>query len=144
MKSFENMDNQRVDKAYLLWDKINFFVPASKHDIESLKNNKSANILQEPTSNKYVKQILKDASGYVTPGECVAIMGPSGSGKTSLLNVMAGRLSLTSGSSFTGDVKVNNRTLTKDDFGKIGALVTQDDTSMISTMTPKESFKFAL
>ena len=37
-------------------------------------------------------------------GECVAVMGPSGSGKTSLLNVLAGRIVLSKGSSFTGSV----------------------------------------
>ena len=57
------------------------------------------------------------------PGECIAIMGPSGSGKTSLLNVLAGRLSLTQGSSFTGEVSVNNKILHKDDFGRIASFV---------------------
>jgi autotransporter-associated beta strand protein len=44
-------------------------------------------------------------------------MGPSGSGKTSLLNVLAGRIVLSKGSSFTGSVEVNGNTLKKDDFG---------------------------
>ena len=50
-------------------------------------------------------------------------MGPSGSGKTSLLNVLAGRIVLSKGSSFTGRVQVNGNTLKKDDFGYIGAFV---------------------
>jgi ABC-type lipoprotein export system ATPase subunit len=53
----------------------------------------------------------------------VAIMGPSGSGKTSLLNVIACRLNVSKASYFTGKLKCNNITLTKDNFGKFGAYV---------------------
>jgi ABC-type multidrug transport system ATPase subunit len=70
-----------------------------------------------------VKQILNNAYGYVKPGETVAIMGPSGSGKTSLLNVIAGRLSLSAGSSYSGKLTINGKTLKKDDFGKVAAFV---------------------
>ena len=58
-----------------------------------------------------------ESSGFVKSGECVAIMGPSGSGKTSLLNVLAGRIVLSKGSSFSGTVEVNGQTLKKDHFG---------------------------
>ena len=64
-----------------------------------------------------------ESSGYVKPGEGVAIMGPSGSGKTSLLNVIAGRLALTNGSSFSGKIEINGRKLLKEDFGKIACFV---------------------
>ena len=53
------------------------------------------------------KSILKKQSGYVKPGECVAVMGPSGSGKTSLLNVLAGRSNLSKNSKFDGKIEVN-------------------------------------
>ena len=53
----------------------------------------------------------------------VAIMGASGSGKTSLLNVLAQRLALSPGSILDGQVKINDREVGANDFGKIGAFV---------------------
>lgn len=42
----------------------------------------------------------------------------------------------------TGDVRCNDKTLGKNDFGKLGAFVQQDDV-LLETFTPKESFTFA-
>jgi ABC-type multidrug transport system ATPase subunit len=66
---------------------------------------------------------LFDTSGYVKPGEFVAIMGPSGSGKTSLLNILAQRMTLSKSSTMTGSILVNQRPVEKEDFGKFGAFV---------------------
>ena len=54
-------------------------------------------------------------------------MGPSGSGKTSLLNILAQRMTLSKGSTMAGSIYVNKREVEKDDFGKFGAFVQQDD-----------------
>jgi ABC-type multidrug transport system ATPase subunit len=70
-------------------------------------------------------------------------MGPSGCGKTSLLNVIAGRINLSQGSTFDGKIAVNGRQTEKEDFGKFGAFVEQDDI-LIKTMTPRECFRFAV
>jgi len=67
--------------------------------------------------------VLQKTSGYVKPGEMVAIMGPSGSGKTSLLNMLSLRSDLSSGSIIKGQVLANDRELTRGDFGKFGTFV---------------------
>lgn len=72
----------------------------------------------------------------------MAIMGASGSGKTSLLNVFGQRLGLSPGSKMTGEMKCNFKTMGRNDFGKIGAFVQQDDI-LLETFTPAESFRFA-
>jgi ABC-type multidrug transport system ATPase subunit len=88
------------------------------------------------------KQIVCCANGYVKPTELVGILGPSGSGKTSLLNVLAQRNMLSDGSYWHGDVKVNNRRISKGEFGKTSAFVQQDDI-LEMTMTARELFRFA-
>jgi len=88
------------------------------------------------------KRVLHGLSGFAKPGQMMAIMGASGSGKTSLLNVLGQRLGLSPGSTMNGQVRCNNRKLGKNDFGKFGAFVQQDDV-LLETFTPEESFIFA-
>lgn len=54
------------------------------------------------------KTILEDISGFVAPGELVALMGASGAGKTSLLNILAGK-----NKEFSGKVRVNGQRVSK-------------------------------
>eukprot|EP01080_Neovahlkampfia_damariscottae_P006471 gene6471-10477_t len=74
-----------------------------------------------PFWKKQPKQILQPLTGYVAPGQVLAVMGPSGSGKTSLLNILAQRVQKTSGS-----IKINNTEVTKS-FKTVSAYVQQDD-----------------
>ena len=84
-----------------------------------------------------------NCSGFARPGEILAIMGPSGSGKTSLLNFLTRRLAIESSrQSLSGTVQCNNKAVSKQNFGEFGAFVEQDDI-LLSTMTPRESFRFA-
>ena len=72
----------------------------------------------------------------------MAIMGASGSGKTSFLNVLGQRLGLSPGCKFGGELRCNDKKLFRNDFGKFGAFVQQDDI-LLETFTPEESFRFA-
>ena len=87
-------------------------------------------------------EVLKNISFKLEPGSMHFLTGPSGSGKTSLLNVLSGRINLSQGSYFDGDVTSNGRPLVRDDFGKFAAFVQQDDI-MLKSMTPREAFIFA-
>jgi ABC-type multidrug transport system ATPase subunit len=154
-------DDQLEDHelTYLEWRNINFYAPYKHRNEENLvdlgdekgvekviKQSQQTihNIISDPDKpGKFMKHILSNCSGYVKPGEIVAIMGPSGSGKTSLLNVLAGRLKLSRGSKFSGKIEVNKRESRAQDFGKFGSFVQQDDI-LIPTMTPRECFEFSL
>lgn len=69
----------------------------------------------------------------------LAVMGPSGSGKTSLVNALAGRLSV--GGELHGEVLVNGLPRGRG-FRSISAYVMQDDV-LFSNLTVRETFEFA-
>ncbi|KAM3450788.1 hypothetical protein MY3296_005841 [Beauveria thailandica] len=85
--------------------------------------------------------ILSQSSGFVRPGEMLAIMGPSGSGKTSLLNALAHRIAA-AGSTTTGDILVNGQPANLKAIRDLSAYVEQED-SLIGSLTVKETMIFA-
>ncbi|WOL00323.1 hypothetical protein Cni_G09036 [Canna indica] len=82
--------------------------------------------------------ILAGLTGYVQPGQVLAIMGPSGCGKSTLLDALAGRL----GSNVTqsGHILVNGRRQ-RLSFGA-SAYVTQEDILM-TTLTVREAVYYS-
>ena len=90
---------------------------------EIMKGLPTPTFVTNPKDNKKYKRVVFGASGYVLPGEMVAILGPSGSGKTSLLNILAQRMFLAPGSYSEGTLKVNGTQMLPGDYSKLGAYV---------------------
>ncbi|KAL4483030.1 hypothetical protein ABPG74_019056 [Tetrahymena malaccensis] len=104
------------------------------------KSVKSLNGKKETVIEK--KQILKNLSGTLRPGQFTAILGPSGSGKTTLLNFLSGRL-VAKNMEISGSLLLNNQEISDiDDFSNQIAYVMQDDI-LLSSFTPFQAFKFS-
>ncbi|GAY38719.1 hypothetical protein CUMW_038810 [Citrus unshiu] len=117
--SVKNGDIEFDNGVFLTWKDLSVVVPSGK------KENRKHAILQELT-------------GYVEPGQILAIMGPSGCGKSTLLDALAGRLS--SNTEQTGEILINGRKETLA-FGT-SAYVTQEDTLM-TTLTVMEAVYYS-
>jgi len=50
------------------------------------------------------QMVVKDCSGYATPGVATYIMGSSGAGKTSLLNILSDRVVLINKATLSGTI----------------------------------------
>jgi ABC-type lipoprotein export system ATPase subunit len=86
---------------------------------------------------------LNDINLVITAGECLAITGPSGSGKTSLLNILSGIDSPTSGQLYWKDLPIQSR---KDwaelRGGKIGIVF--QEFNLLPTLTAIENVEVAM
>ncbi|KXS21830.1 P-loop containing nucleoside triphosphate hydrolase protein [Gonapodya prolifera JEL478] len=90
--------------------------------------------------NKQTKEILRGVSGFINPGELVAILGGSGAGKTTLLNALSGRLPPSI--HLSGSVLVNGAKRDRRRWKREVAYVEQEDL-LLPTLTVRETLTFA-
>lgn len=62
------------------------------------------------------KEVLRDVSGLVRPGQVMAIMGASGAGKTSLLDILARRHK---SGTVHGNIYINGRTISHSEYKRV-------------------------
>lgn len=62
------------------------------------------------------KEVLRDVSGLVKPGQIMAIMGASGAGKTSLLDILARRHK---SGAVHGNIYINGRTISHSEYKRV-------------------------
>ncbi|KAF8983759.1 hypothetical protein BGZ46_009635 [Entomortierella lignicola] len=85
------------------------------------------------------REVLKQVSGIVKPGQVMAIMGASGAGKTSLLDILARRHK---SGTITGNIYVNGKTISNREYKRVVGYVDQEDTLM-STLTVYETILYS-
>eukprot|EP01103_Thecamoeba_quadrilineata_P004182 TRINITY_DN1390_c0_g1_i2.p1 TRINITY_DN1390_c0_g1~~TRINITY_DN1390_c0_g1_i2.p1 ORF type:complete len:500 (-),score=73.84 TRINITY_DN1390_c0_g1_i2:336-1835(-) len=106
----------------LIWENINYSLPAPNR-----------------CSNSEPKKILSGVSGYVKPGNILAIMGSTGAGKSTLLDILAGR---TKKGTMEGTITANNQTISRlSSYNQLCGYVTQDD-CLFPNQTVNETFQF--
>eukprot|EP01128_Nolandella_sp_AFSM9_P012768 TRINITY_DN95_c1_g1_i1.p1 TRINITY_DN95_c1_g1~~TRINITY_DN95_c1_g1_i1.p1 ORF type:complete len:782 (-),score=142.23 TRINITY_DN95_c1_g1_i1:59-2344(-) len=120
------------EKVQLSWENIHYQVPEEKRRFARCRG-------YGP-----LKTILNKVTGYVKPGEMVAIIGPSGAGKTSLLNCLSRRIKpgTKPSKTLTGKILLNGEQPDTDEFHAISGFVAQDDILM-GTSTAIEALNFA-
>ncbi|KAF9425233.1 hypothetical protein BGZ94_007721, partial [Podila epigama] len=85
------------------------------------------------------KEVLRQVSGLVKPGQIMAIMGASGAGKSSLLDILARRQK---SGNVGGNIYVNGRTISQQEYKRVVGYVDQEDTLM-STLTVYETILYS-
>ena len=111
-----------------------------KFEVEVLQNEQEV----AATGQKFRRQmIVKDCSGYASPGVATYIMGSSGAGKTSLLNILSDRVVLINKATLSGTIVFNDDIpVNQDNFARYGAYVMQDDV-LFAHFTVTEALTFS-
>merc|ERR1712226_1090010 len=146
-------DGLKYDKSFNNQVEINMASDSNKRGLESPNTSTSDNQITFTWENLTVvkenfgasclkrqkgvtKTIPHNVSGYVRPGQLLAIMGASGAGKSTLLNALTFRnlsaLTVVSGARYANGNPVNPNSLTS-----VSAYIQQDDL-FIGSLTVKE------
>lgn len=121
---------QPVELVTMSWEGIDFKIRKRERD-------QRTGVSQTTTKN-----ILTNITGFVKPGEVLAICGPSGSGKTALLDSLADRIEMTkTGRTLNGNIRLNGHPR-KSSFHRLASYVYQDP-SLSTPFTVKEHMRFA-
>jgi len=120
------------DRITFCWKNLSVSVPAKN-------KRRCCGLLPTTQPPKPQKEILKNVSGIVRPGELLAIMGASGAGKSTLLNALTFRN--LNGLQVSGSRIANNRLVTPNSLTSLSAYVQQDDL-FIGTLTVREHLTF--
>lgn len=92
------------------------------------------NLVYKVPDGKGTKQLLRNISGSLRPGEMTAVIGPSGAGKTTLLNALAGFQTR----SFQADLFVNGQPFKERSFRKLSSYVTSGE-DLLQHLTVRET-----
>jgi ATP-binding cassette subfamily B protein len=84
------------------------------------------------------RQILRDITFEVQPGEIVAIVGPTGSGKSTLISLLVRKFPVMSGAAFIDNIDINQMPL--DDLRTMIGLVPQDTYLFSDTVAANIAF----
>lgn len=130
--SVTSIEDISISERYSLPPGISAFQPSKS--ISLSWKNLTYKIIDPKTKKE--KKIIHNVSGFVKPGEVLAIMGPSGAGKSTFLDLLAGRKEP---KNVSGEVLLNGK---PGNVKYVSTYVMQDD-ALMGVLTVRENIQFA-
>ena len=133
----------------VLRDVANNSLAMTEQDIHIHVRNISLSVVLQETKFMVIRknngehQLLNNVSAHFKANKVNVIMGPSGGGKTTLLNFLSNRLSKGSKYKSNGYIRLNDsQVITSQELSLISAYVSQQDNSLISSLTVRETLYY--